>query len=262
MTVHVSTKQALFAFFAIALAMTVVSCGTLPEDDVVALTSAEQELNVKGAGAVTHDEYVDAPIGSTMTIEAYVQARQDGQNEPVILYLQDPDGAYFCYNVKCDQKTLAVLEMGQKVRITGTKQEWWTMPELMDCSVTPLVGTYVPEAIDVTDLLGADELSAHQAEKVIMRGLTVEASADKEGNDAVYLMGYDGMGDPDDDLVFSASKDGKTYKFVVEPDLSINPATLYKDIHNLRVGDVVDVECFLYWFDEEPNPHVYQINLR
>ena len=71
--------------------------------------------------------------------------------------------------------------------------------------------------LDVTDLLGKDELIDHQNELVSFKGMTVEAAGqDADGNDVAYLYNYDGSGSEGDDLYFNVSLNGETYTFTVE----------------------------------------------
>ena len=110
--------------------------------------------------------------------------------------------------------------------------------------------------------MGTDDLRKHLNEKVLMRGLTIEPCADPNGAQVPYLVGYNGEGDADDDLFFVASKDGKTYNFTVESDLALNSMSVYRDIHTMKVGDAVDIESILYWYDTDYNPHAYHVALR
>ena len=99
MPVHVSTKQALFAFFAIALTVVLGSCGpAIGESTELALAPA---LSVKSDGVLTHEEYLKAPVGETVAIEAFIQDIQGNPDTKVSLYLQDPDGGYFAFDVVC-----------------------------------------------------------------------------------------------------------------------------------------------------------------
>ena len=99
----------------------------------------------------------------------------------------------------------------------------------------------------MTDLLGKDELIDHQNQLVSFKGMTVEAY-DEEGAAFAYK-------DPEgktDDLYFQVSKDGTTYEFCVEFYLCGKDTDVYKAVENLKVGDVIDLEGFLYWY-EGPN---------
>ena len=69
------------------------------------------------------------------------------------------------------------------------------------------------EALDVTSLLGTDELIQHQNEKVSFKGMTVAASNDAG---APFLYNWDGSGSEGDDLYFNVTLNDTTYTFVVE----------------------------------------------
>ena len=52
-----------------------------------------------------------------------------------------------------------------------------------------------------------------------------------------------------------ASYNGTTYDFCVEYYLCGSDTDVYKAVEALNVGNVVDLEGFLYWY-EGANPHV------
>ena len=64
-----------------------------------------------------------------------------------------------------------------------------------------------------------------------------------------------------DDLYFKVSKDGETYEFCVEYYLCNEDTDVYKAVENLKVGDVIDVEGFLYWYNGI-NPHVTSVTVK
>ena len=112
---------------------------------------------------------------------------------------------------------------------------------------------------DVTDLLGKDELIDHQNELVSFKGMTVEAAGqDADGNDVAYLYNYDGSGSEGDDLYFNVSLNGETYTFTVESYLCDKDSDVYKAVEALNIGDKIDMEGFLYWY-EGVNPHITSV---
>ena len=142
--------------------------------------------------------------------------------------------------------------------MTGYKTEWSGEVEIDGSDATYEIledDTFVAEPLDATDLLGADELIDHQNELVSFKGLTIEASTDADGNEAAYLYSWDGSGQEGDDLYFNASKDGETYSFTVESYLCDKDSDVYKAVQELAVGDTVDLEGFLYWY-EGAQPHI------
>ena len=112
---------------------------------------------------------------------------------------------------------------------------------------------------DVTDLLGKDELIDHQNELVSFKGMTVEAAGqDADGNDVPFLYNYDGSGSEGDDLYFNVSYNGETYTFTVESYLCDKDTDVYKAVEALQIGDKIDMEGFLYWY-EGVNPHITSV---
>ena len=130
--------------------------------------------------------------------------------------------------------------------------------EIIDATFEILEGQYVAPVTDVTDLLGKDELIDHQNEYVSFKGMTVEPSTDADGNEVAFLYNWDGSGQDGDDLYFNVSLNGETYSFVVESYLCDNTTDVYKAVKELQVGDVIDMEGFLYWY-EGVNPHITSV---
>ena len=222
------------------------------------------DVNVKSEGVMTYDEYVAAALDSEVVIEAYVQAKQgwwekDGQGV-VTVYAQDADGAYFLYEMKCSAEDNEKLVEGTKIRVTGYKAEWSGEVEIIDSTFEILEGNYVAEALDVTALLGTEELAKHQNEKVAFKGMTVEPSKDAEGNDVAFLYNWDGSGQDGNDLYFNVSYNGQVYNFTVESYLCDNTTDVYAAVKNLQIGDVIDMEGFLYWYNGA-NPHVTSVTV-
>ena len=103
-----------------------------------------------------------------------------------------------------------------------------------------------------------EAIAAYQNQKVAFKGLTVEA-ADDSG--AAFLYNWDGSGTDGNDLYFNVSLDGNTYSFTVESYLCDNTTDVYKAVKELKVGDVVDLEGFLYWY-EGINPHITAVSVQ
>ena len=209
----------------------------------------------KGEGVMTYEEYAAAAVDDEVTIEAYVQAKQAWWEDRATIYAQDQDGAYFLYELPVTEEEYETLKEGQKIKVTGYKSEWSGEVEIVDAEWELEDGNYVAEPVDVTDLLGKDELIEKQNQKVSFKGMTVEAQKDDEGNEVAWLYKWDGSGQEGDDLYFNVSKDGETYTFTVESYLCDQDSDVYKAVKELSVGDVIDMEGFLYWY-EGINPHI------
>ena len=200
---------------------------------------------------MTHEDYVLAEIDAPVYVETYVQATQSWWDGKITVYAQSEDGAYFIYNMACTEEDAAKLVEGAKIAVKGYKAEWSGEIEIVDATFEFIDGDpFVAEPMDVTDLLGKEELVDQQTRKVAFKGMTVEAY-DESGAAFAYK---DAEGKTDD-LYFKVSKDGQTYGFCVEFYLCGNDTEVYKAVEALQVGDVIDCEGFLYWYNGA-NPHI------
>lgn len=244
-------KLILFALV-LAMAVSFTACGNSAKED---------DPSVKSEGVLTYAEYASAELDSEVVIEAYVQATQSWWDNAITIYAQDTDGAYFLYNAVCSEEDAAKLVPGTKIKATGYKSEWAGEVEIMEATIEILEGSYIAEPVDVTNLLGTDDLITHQNEFVSFTGMTVEPSTDANGNEAAFLYNWDGSGQPgtDSDLYFNVSVGGNTYTFVIEYYLCNETTDVYQAVTNLNIGDVINLEGFLYWYDGV-NPHITAIS--
>lgn len=211
-------------------------------------------------GAMSYADYAAADLDTEVTIEASVQAHQAWWDGKVTIYAADEDGAYFLYEVPCSEEDAEKLVPGAKFRATGFKGEWSGEVEVMDISAFEILDGegYVAEPVDVTDLLGTDELIEKMNQKVCFKGMTVEPSKiDGDDTEYAFLYNWDGSGQEgaNNDLYFNVSKDGNVYTFTVESYLTGEGSDVYEAVKALNVGDVIDLEGFLYWYNGA-NPHI------
>lgn len=229
-------------------------------------TAAETETAGTQAAAgevMSYEEYMAAELDTQVVVETYVQAKQSWWEDKATVYTQDQDGAYFVYDMACSKEDYEKLVPGTKIRVTGYKAEWSGEVEIMDGTFEFVEDgdAYLAEAADVTELLGTDELISYQNQHVTFTGLTVEASKDADGNEAAYLYNWDGSGTDGDDLYFNVSVNGQTYTFLVESYLCDSSSEVYQTVKNLKVGDTIDAEGFLYWY-EGVNPHITSVTVK
>lgn len=227
-------KKFLTVLLMLTLVLSLVACGNA------------NDPSKKSEGVMTYAEYNEAAMDADVVIEAYVQAKQSWWDNKATVYLQDPDGAYFVYEMACSEEDYAKLTTGTKIKVTGYKGTWAGEIEIMDGTFEIMEGTWVAEALDVTDLLGTDDLIKHQNKFVKFNNLTIEAIEYKNG-------------EPGDDIYVTVSKDGESYSFCVERYLTGPETDVYKAFADLAAGDVVDIEGFLYWY-EGVNTHITAVS--
>ena len=242
-------KKLISSLLVLALAFACAGCGSKGGDD---------GADVKSEGVMTYEEYMAAELNSEVVIEAYVQAKQSWWENQATVYAQDKDG----YNMACSEEDYDKLTPGTKIKVTGYKSEWSGEIEITDATFEIGEGNFVAEAEDVTSLLASDELINHQNKFVSFKGLTVEAAGqDESGNDVAFLYNWDGSGQDGDDLYFNVSLDGNTYTFTVESYLCDNTTDVYAAVKALNIGDKIDMEGFLYWY-EGVNPHITSVKVK
>ena len=200
------------------------------------------------AQVMTHEEFMAAELESIVTVETYVQATQSWWEDKITVYCQSEDGAYFLYELACSEEDAAKLVPGTKIRVTGDKGEWAGEVEIMNGTFEFVEGeSFIAEALDVTELLGTEELIAHQNEFVSFTGLTIEAIEYKNG-------------EPGDDIYVTVGYNGASYSFCVERYLTGPETEVYAAVGALEVGDVVNMEGFLYWY-EGVNTHITSVTV-
>ena len=246
-------KMKKFAVIALALVLlfSLASCQPAGEPAPGDDTTPDE----KGEGVMTYAEYIAADMDARVVVETYVQAKQSWWEDKATVYTQDKDGAYFLYEMACSKEDYDKLVPGTKIRVTGHKSSWSGEVEIIDATFEILDGSFIATAKDITALLGTDDLINHQNEFVSFKGMKVEASTDADGNEAPFLYKWDGSGEEGDDLYFKVSSNGNTYTFTVESYLCGKDTDVYKAVKDLKVGDVIDLEGFLYWY-EGVNPHI------
>ena len=254
------TRRTFLATLAGSTALLLGACGGSSTSTDSGSAASGDGADAKGEGVMTYDEYMAAAIDDEVVIEAFVQAKQSWWEDQATLYLQDADGAYFVYNAACSEDDYSKLVEGQKVKVTGYKAEWSGEIEIAEGTFEIEDGNYIASPVDVTDLLGTDELIDYQNQKVFFNAVTIEPSIDPDGNEVAFLYNWDGSGEPGNDLYFNASVNGSTYTFTVESYLCGEDTQVYQDVTQLSVGDEVSLEGFLYWY-EGANPHITQVSV-
>ena len=234
------------------------------EDSSASEESEASEAATGDATVLSYEEYMAAELDTEVTIQAYVQAKQSyyAEQGTATVYLQDQDGGYFAYDMACTQEEYDAMTEGTCIQVSGFKSEWSGEIEIIDGQLDQIVegDTFVAEPFDATSLLGTDELEQHQNEKVSFTGLTVAPSTDADGNEVAFLYNYDGSGTQGDDVYFNVSYNNQTFSFVVESYLCDSESEVYKAVEALEVGQTIDCEGFLYWY-EGANPHITSVTV-
>ncbi len=240
-------KKLIALLLALTVVLSLAACGTTenkettPETTTAPTTEATTGDEVK---VMTYAEYAAAELQSEVTVECYVQAHQSWWDNKITVYAQDKDGAYFLYEMACPEADKDKLTEGTKIRVTGTKAEWSGEVEIIEATFEIIEGAdiFKAEALDITEKLSEANLIDYQNQKIAVKGATVKK------------IEYKG-GEPGDDIYVTLTVGEKDYDFCVEMYLTAPESDVYKAVGELKEGDKVNVEGFLYWY-EGPNPHI------
>ena len=204
---------------------------------------------VNKVDAISYADYNAADLDARVVVDMYVQATQSWWDNKITVYAADEDGAYFLYEMACTEADAAKLTEGAKIRVVGYKAAWSGEVEIIDCHFIALeADAYVAEPVDVTSLLGTEELIAKQNQLAKFSGLTFVSLEYKNGSRG-------------NDIYVTFSYGEATYDFCVESYLTGPDTALYQAVEALQAGDVVDVTGFLYWYNG-PNPHITAIEVQ
>ena len=196
------------------------------------------EVEAKSEGVMTYAEYAAAAIDDEVVIECYVQATQSWWDNKITVYAADQEGAYFLYEMACSEEDAAKLVPGAKIKVTGYKGAWAEEVEVMDATFVFVDGgiNYIAEPVDLTAVLGTEELISYQNQLAIFKGMTVKEISFKNG-------------EPGDDIYVTLTLGEAEYSFCVERYLTGPETEVYATVSALQAGDVVDVTGFVYWYN-------------
>ena len=242
-------KKMIALLLALTLALAMAACSITPAPESTPApetteTPETTEATEATSDVMTYAEYDAAALEAEVIVECYVQATQSWWDNKITVYAQDNDGAYFIYELACSEEDAAKLTAGTKIRVKGFKAEWSGEVEIVDATFEFVDGadTFVADPLDVTELLGTEDLIKHQNKKVAFKGLTIEKIEYKNG-------------EPGDDIYVTVKQGENSYSFCVERYLTDPETEVYKAFAELKAGDVVDMEGFLYWY-EGVNTHI------
>ena len=230
----------LFAFLLILVsAFCLFACG------------GEEEKQPEATKAMTYSEYLAAEEASEVVVDTYIQAKQGWWEKDGVgvatFYTMDKDGGYLLYNMPCSKDDYdKKLVKGAKIQVTGKKSTWAGEVEITEATWILLEGTYVatPKEISMYDF-NVNGLN-FQNQLFALKGGIVEAF-NNEG--AAFGYKYNNSGERGDDLYFKVSVGNIVNTFVVESYLCDENSDVYKAVEALHVGDAIDVEGFLYWYN-------------
>ena len=225
-------------FIAMLMAMLMLLACCAMAEEAAPAEEAAVAIEAKSEGVMTYAEYTAAAIDDPVVLECYVQATQSWWDNKITVYAADQEGAYFLYELACSQEDAAKMVPGAKIKVTGFKGAWADEVEVMDGTFEFVEGgiNYIAEPVDLTAVLGTEELINYQNQLATFKGMTVKAIEYKNG-------------EPGDDIYVTLTLGEGEYSFCVERYLTDPETEVYKTVSALQAGDVVDVTGFVYWYN-------------
>ena len=248
----------LFAILLVFVSLFVlVACG---EEEKPA---GEKDIFAKSEGVMTYAEYLAAEEKSVVVVETFIQAKQSWWEKDGVgvgtFYTMDKDGGYFIYNMPCSKDDYDnKLKEGAKIKVTGKKSAWAGEVEITDATWVLEEGTFQASAKELSAAVFNSNALDYQNQFFGLKGLTVEAF-DAEG--AAFGYKYNGSGEKGDDIYFKVKVGEETVTFVIESYLCDENSDVYKAAEALKVGDTIDIEGFMYWYNSA-QPHVTKITVK
>lgn len=242
-------KKLLTVLLGVLMVLSLAGCGNQTTDEPTTDVTA----------ANTYADYVAAEAETELELLMYVQGHQgwwtnDEGKGVVSVYAQNDDGGFFCYNMFADEATAEALVPGTLIKVKGYKAEFSGELELSDATVEIVEGAEgkVYEAVDLTDNCGDNEaLATYMNQKACFKALQVSADG--------WTYGWDGSGTEGDDIYLNlVCPNDARMTFVVESYLTGKDTDVYKTVQSLTTGDLVDITCFMYWY-EGAQPHIIDI---
>ena len=260
MTTKIKERKIMKKLFALLLVLVMMMsfAACAPQSNEPTGTQAPTE---GGPKVMTFAEFAAAEEDAPVLVECYVQATQSWWEDAIVIYAQDKDGGYFGYKVKCTEEDSKKLVPGTKIRISGFKTFYKGMPEIAEGATFEFIegaDQYKATPVDVTKELASADLVKKAGMLASFKGMKVEPITDANGNEAAFLYNWDGSGSVGNDLYFNVSVDGKTYNFCVESYLTGKGTDVYSAVQNMKIGDVIDLEGYIYWYDGI-NPHITSV---
>ena len=208
------------------------------------LQVSTEDILAKSEDAMDYAAFAAAEAEEPVVIEAYVQAWGDWGRSSLALYAQDAEGGYYVAELACPYGAEEELIPGRKIRVTGVKSQRGDGMEIVGASFTPLIGSCHFAPLDLSAPLEEGQLIRYQNQKVVFKGMTVDAY-----DDSGAAFAFEDAENRNGDLYFKASGGGRSWEFRVALAFGGREGEAYKAVQKLNVGDSVDLEGFLYWND-------------
>ena len=208
---------------------------------------------VEDTDFMSYSDFAAAALNSEVNVITFVMAKQSWWEKNGVgvgtFYTQAPDGAFFVYEMPCSKAEFDALVPGTCINVKGFKAEWSGEVEIIDPTyeIVYIPMNYAPEAVDISAAIAAgQDISSLQNQLIAIKDAVVAVAP---------MYKWDGSGSEGDDIYLTLTVGDASITVVVESYLHGNGSAVYEAVEALAVGDTVDIEAFLYWYNGA-QPHV------
>ncbi len=226
-----------------------------------------KESEAPALSAMSYADFLAAEPESEVMVDAYIQQmsrnEESGKYSLFLAAPQDEQGlfpSYYVYDMELTEEEAEELQQFDHILVTGFKGEWSGETEILDASFEKLEGSFQSDPIPADELFARGEaLDDYMNARISLKAVTVIPSLTEDGEAHPFLYQWNGTGEEGDDIYFKALAGGREYTFVVESDEFGPDSAEYQAAQTLKIGDVLELEAFLYWY-EGPQPHISFLN--
>ena len=146
---------------------------------------------IPAENVISYEEYVAAELDSPVVVETCIQAKQSWWNDQATFYTQNGEGGYFIYNMPCSEEDYNNLTVGTWIRVSGFKAEWAGEVEIIDAQFEIIESeNTADDFVDVTALVGTEELINYQNQRVFLKDAVLVASTNAAGEEVPFICAF------------------------------------------------------------------------
>nr|WP_297704007.1 zinc-ribbon domain-containing protein [uncultured Butyrivibrio sp.] len=211
----------------------------------------------------SYDDFDNAAVGSTVTVDAFVQDAFSWSSNGCSLYVANGNDAYYVSGLHCTESEFEQFKSpGMHISITGTKVDKNGDYQINDCMFTIVDDSrYSPAPTDVTNMLKLSSISDYKNHRICITEAIIEPN--NYSNEPYYIADFNrsgGLVDTSnrmlgDDLGFKALVNGSECSFIIDTACTDSSSEPYKIVREFKIEDKINCTGYLL-FDQDNNPVV------
>ncbi|MBP3195928.1 MAG: zinc ribbon domain-containing protein [Butyrivibrio sp.] len=211
----------------------------------------------------SYDDFENATVGSTVTVDAFVQDAFSWSSNGCSLYVASGNDAYYVSGLHCTESEFEQFKSpGMHVSITGTKVDKNGDYQINDCMFEIVDSSrYNLDPIDITNLISSSSISDYKNHRVCISEAIIKPN--DYSNNPYYTADFNrsgGLVDTSnrimgDDIGFKVQVGAREYSFIVDTAYTDSSSDPYKTVKEFKIEDKINCTGYLL-FDQDNNPVV------